>query len=301
VKLRSLCAVLSLTISTLARADFTFALLGDTPYGAGEEARFAGMLQDIDRSDVAFVVHVGDFKSGLTSCSDQVFEQRHALFEASQHAFIFIPGDNEWTDCHRLLAGGYDPLERLSALRTRFFSSANSLGKSPLKVARQSDDPAAPRYPEHMRWVFGGVQFVALNFPGGDNNSRMPQEAAERTAAALAWLRQTFADARSRNAPGVIVLMQANPFLRSGHPRRGYEALLAALAHETMTFAGSVLLGHGDTHIHRVDHPLKDPATGTAIANFTRAEVFGSPDVNWLQVRVTDSGGRAQFSIRPGR
>ena len=28
-------------------------------------------------------------------------------------ALIYTPGDNEWTDCHRLLAGAYDPLERL--------------------------------------------------------------------------------------------------------------------------------------------------------------------------------------------
>jgi hypothetical protein len=301
VNLRPLFAMLLLTAGALARADFTFALLGDTPYGAGEESQFANMLQDINRSDVAFAVHVGDFKNGLTSCSDQVFEQRHALFDASHHPFIYIPGDNEWTDCHRLFAGGYDPLERLAALRARFFSSANSLGKMPLKLLRQSDDPAAPRFPEHMRWAYGGVQFVALNFPGGDNNSRMPQEAATRTAAALTWLRQTFVEARSRNAPGVVVLMQANPFLRSGNPRRGYEALLAALAHESMNFPGSVLLGHGDTHIHRIDHPLKDPATGNAIANFTRAEVFGSPDVNWLQVRVTENGNRVQYSIRAGR
>ncbi len=301
MKLRSLIAALVLAASTLARADFTFALLGDTPYSAGEEGQFASMLQDINHSDVAFAVHVGDFKNGLTSCSDQVFEQRHALFEASQHAFIYIPGDNEWTDCHRLFAGGYDPLERLAALRTRFFSTVNSLGKTPLRLSRQSDDPAAPRFPEHMRWAYGGVQFVALNFPGGDNNSRMPQEAATRTAAALTWLRQTFADARSRNAPGIVVFMQANPFLRSGNPRRGYETLLAALAQETMQFSGSVLLGHGDTHIHRVDHPLKDPATGTASANFTRAEVFGSPDVNWLLVHVTEIGGRARYSIRAGR
>jgi len=195
MNLRAVIAVLALTFSNGAGADFTFALLGDTPYGSSEEASFADMLQEINHSDVAFVVHVGDFKSGLTSCGDAVFAQRHAMFEASRHAFIYIPGDNEWTDCHRLFAGGYDPLERLAALRTRFFNNGASLGQTPLRLSRQSDDAAAPRYPEHLRWQHEGVLFVTLNFPGGDNNSRMPQEAAERTAAALAWLQQTFAQA----------------------------------------------------------------------------------------------------------
>jgi hypothetical protein len=304
VKLRvllALFALLSLALGTPARAEFTFALLGDTPYGGGEEAAFSAMLDDINRSDVAFAVHVGDFKNGWTSCGDAVFEQRRALFDSAKHAFIYIPGDNEWTDCSRLLAGRYDPLERLSALRKRFFSGATSLGQTPLKLTRQSDDAAAPFYPEHMRWQHDGVLFVTLNFPGGDNNSGMPQESAERTAAALAWMRQGFAQARAQKAPGIVVLMQANPFLRSGNARRGYEALLAALAHETAGYSGQVLLGHGDTHIHRIDHPLRDAQSGRVLENFTRAEVFGSPDVNWLRVRVSEKGGRAVFAISTGR
>ena len=47
--------------------------------------------------------------------------------------------------------------------------------------------------------------------------------------------------------------------------------------------------------------PLKNPQTGITLANFTRAEVFGSPDVNWLRVRVIESGGATRFVITPGR
>lgn len=301
MKLHVLLSIFALAFCMSARADFTFALLGDAPYGGSEEAAFSAMLGDINRSDIAFAVHVGDFKNGWTSCSDAVFEQRRALFDSAKHAFIYIPGDNEWTDCSRLLAGRYDPLERLAALRKRFFSGGMSLGQAPLKLARQSDDAAAPFYPEHMRWQQDGILFVTLNFPGGNNNAGMPQESAERTAAALDWLRRSFAQARAQNAPGIVVLMQANPFLRSGNARRGYEPLLAALAHETAGFSGHVLLGHGDTHIHRIDHPLRDAQSGRVLENFTRAEVFGSPDVNWLRVQVRTTGGRAVFSISAGR
>ena len=34
---------------------------------------------------------------------------------------IYVPGDNEWTDCHRANNGGYDPLERLAFLRAMFY------------------------------------------------------------------------------------------------------------------------------------------------------------------------------------
>ncbi len=301
MKHRVLLAALMLLFCSGARADFSFALLGDTPYGPSEEAPFAGMLREIDREALAFVIHVGDFKNGWTSCGDPVFEQRRALFNTSQHAFIYIAGDNEWTDCHRLFAGGYNPLERLAALRRYFFSGANSLGRTPIALARQSDEANAPAYPEHFRWRHDDVWFIALNMPGGDNNARLPEESAARTAAALAWLEQSFALARAQAARGVVVLMQASPFLRSGNARRGYQALLDALARETAAFNGTVLLGHGDTHIYRVDQPLKDPRSGVVLANFTRAEVFGSPQVNWLRVRVKDTGGRLSFEISPGR
>jgi hypothetical protein len=301
MRLRVAVFALALFACSGAAADFSFALLGDTQYGVGEEIAFVDMLRDIDREELAFVVHVGDFKNGWTSCGDPVFAQRRAEFDASAHAFVYLPGDNEWTDCHRTFAGGYDPLERLAALRARFFGGVKSLGRAPLDLTRQSDNPAAPQFPEHMRWRHGSVVFVALNFPGGDNNARMPEESATRTAAALAWLQQTFAMARQQGARGIVVLTQANPFLHSGNPRRGYQTFLATLAQETSAYDGAVLFGHGDTHNYHVDQPLKDPHSGKVLANFTRAEVFGSPHVNWLRVRVVESGGRVQFEIKPGR
>ncbi len=300
-RLRAILAVVALAFSSCAAADFTFALLGDAPYSAAEETAFVDMLREIDREDIAFVVHVGDFKNGWTTCSDAVFDQRRELFNASRHAFVYIPGDNEWSDCARLLAGGYDPLERLAALRTRFFRGSTSLGQTPMALTRQSDRAGAPAYPEHMRWRRDHVMFVTLNLPGGDNNAGMPAESAARTAAALAWLQQAFAEARTEGLRGVVVLTQANPFSSSGGIRRSFAGFIAVLARETTNYAGAVLLGHGDTHIHRVDQPLKHPDNGSVLRNFTRAEVFGSPQVNWLRVRVTDDGTRSRFEVSAGR
>ena len=86
----------------------------------------------------------------------------------------------------------------------------------------------------------------------------------------------------------------------SGQPRRGFERLLGQLAHETRRFGGTVLLVHGDEHRFLVDRPLRDPQDGNPLDNFTRVEVFGSPAMNWVRVRVTQKSGRVSWEITPG-
>jgi hypothetical protein len=290
-----------LACGAAAAANFSVALLGDAPYSLDEEASFMEMLREINSEDVAFVVHVGDFKNGWTSCGDPVFAQRKEMFAASRHPLIYLPGDNEWTDCWRFLAGGYDPLERLARLREIFFSAPMSLGMQPLPLTRQSDAAAAHPYPEHVRWKHGNALFAGLNLPGGDNNlGRMPQEHAERDAAARDWLKQAFALAHRDKLGAIVVLFQANPFTESMRPRRGFAEFLDLLAHETMAFDGQVLLVHGDTHRYRVDRPLRHPDTREPLQNFTRIEVFGSPNVNWVRLQVVADGARVNFEVSPG-
>ena len=83
--------------------------------------------------------------------------------------------------------------------------------------------------------------------------------------------------------------------------RSGFSEFVDLLTSETASFDGQVLLVHGDTHRYRVDQPLRDPVTLEPLPNFTRAEVFGSPDVNWVRVRAADSNGGIKFEISPGR
>ena len=298
-----LAAIALLAGSAAAAAGFSFALIGDTPYWPDEETQFIDMLREINYEDVAFVVHIGDFKSGSSSCADTVFTQRKEMFAASRHALIYLPGDNDWTDCWRLFAGGFDPLERLARLREIFFRGPVSLGMYPLPLARQSDAGAATHpYPEHVRWLHGKVLFAGFNLPGSDNNlGRMPQEHAQRDAAARDWLKQAFALARRQKLGAVVLLIHANPLTESLRPRRGFTEFLDLLTHETAGYAGSVLLVHGDTHHYRVDQPLRHPDTRESLPNFTRIEVFGSPRVNWVRVRAVEDCERIKFEVSPGR
>jgi hypothetical protein len=284
-----------------AGTEFVFAALGDTPYTADEEARFIGMLAEINRAAPAFVVHVGDFKSGQSECSDALFRQRLEWFGYSRQPFVFVPGDNDWTDCWRPSAGGHQPLERLARLRKLFFAEPRTLGQRPIEVERQPATTAPHPYPEHARWALGRVLFVTLNVPGGDNNfTRDHAEFRARDAAARAWIRDAFRLARRQKSAGIVIMMQANPWAAAGARRRGFAPLVETLLAETREFAGEVALIHGDTHRFRVDQPLADPATQQRVPNFTRIEVFGSPTVNWVRVSVTEDGGRVTFRAEPG-
>jgi len=287
----ALCTVLS-----ASAAEFTFGALGDTPYTWFEEAHFPDLLADLSREDLAFVVHVGDFKSPRAPCSDELFRQRRQWFDLVRHPFIFVPGDNEWTDCRGVQAGGHDPLERLAKLREEFSAGGESLGQRRIRLARQ-----LPDYPEHARWRHGDVLFVTLNVPGNANNARdMPEEFRSRSASLARWLEQSFKFARAERLRAVVLFMQANPWAAPTGRYFGYRELLAALAKEALGYDGEVLLVHGDTHRFRLDSPLRDPASGAPVANFTRVEVFGSPGMNWVRIRVMENAGRIGFEVTPG-
>ena len=136
MKIWSACAVVLLCIITLTMrtsaqqtpdwgngvAPFAFALIGDVPYGASRETPFARLVAEINRdNDVDFAMHAGDIKAGSERCDDALVVHRFDLYQAFQRAFVYTPGDNEWTDCHRVNNGQYDPLERLAFLRSVFF------------------------------------------------------------------------------------------------------------------------------------------------------------------------------------
>lgn len=303
-------ALLALCASAVWAQPISFGLFGDTPYSDWERARLPEMMGNMAREDLAFVVHVGDIKSGGSVCSDAMFKDIRDLFQTSTMPLIYLPGDNEWTDCHRRSSGGYDPLERLNKLRELFFPDDHALGHGRLPLSRQSVDPAFASYRENVRWEAGGVLFVGVNLTGSDNNfhgttrSNGPvQEFVQRGAANQVWLAQSFAQARSKKLLGIMLMMQGNPRFEdfnAGRENPGYHDFLTQLRHETRRFEGQVVLVHGDTHWHRVDQPLRNPATNAVLRNFTRVETFGYPFFGWVWASVDASDPQVfRFTPRP--
>jgi hypothetical protein len=250
--------------------------MGDVPYSHTQANLLDAMIDDMNAEKLAFVVHVGDITSGTGPCGDAWLEERRKQFARFKHPFVLLPGDNEWTDCRRT---GFDPLERLAKWRQLFCFSVEGLS-----LERQKG-----KYCEHVRWVHDEVVFVGLNLPGGNNNlGDDPLEHGERMEAAYAWLDQ--AEALARRRSGLVVLMQANPFLK---PRlggaNGFDGILERLRRLGTTMPGRVLLVHGDTHRFRDDEPLP---------GLRRVEVHGAPHIRWTRARIERAGGRL-FSIEP--
>jgi hypothetical protein len=303
---------------------FAFGLWGDMPYARNrDDPKIPALLDDMngDRS-LAFTVFDGDLKDGSTPCTDDQYTAAVERFDRLSAPAVYVPGDNEWTDCHRKAAGGYDNLERLAHLRRTMFAGEMSFGRRRMRLTHQG----APgrEYSENTRWSFGGVVFVGLDIPGSNNNTVSSEaecsDGSVRTAADCAadnaeyearnkadidWLRRSLAAARTQRARGVVVVIQADPGFdlpetaaneRNLPAYDGYTGFLAALVEETRAFRGQVVLVHGDTHYFKLDQPLVDQAH--LLANFTRLETFGSPNVDWVRVRV-DPGSRGLFTFQP--
>jgi hypothetical protein len=269
---------------------FEIALIGDAPYSAIEERQYPNVIADINRSKAAFVIHDGDIQSSATPCTDELVKERRSLYQTFRIPFVFVPGDNEWTDCHRT---GSDPLVRLARLRELMFATDFSLGQRVLKLERQSQSPKYATYRENVRWGYGPVLFVGLHLVGSNNNlgrtAQMDQEFKARNQANLDWLRSSFALARQQNRSGIMLIMQANPgFELPREQRTGFNDFLDALQPEVSQFAKPVVLVHGDSHYFRIDKPLVD-ASKKRVMNFTRVETFGPPDMHWVRATVDPS------------
>ena len=291
-------SITSFSILTYAQSSgdkpFEFALIGDLPYSAEQEAKFPNLIAEINRSPAAFVVHDGDIKSGSSVCDDATFVSRQQLFNKFEMPFILVYGDNEWTDCHRSNNSSYNnPIERLAKLREIFSKGTQSLGKRTLTLTRQSENPQFAKYRENVRWTYNGMVFFAINMPGSNNNfGRTPeqdQEYADRNSANLAWIKECFTLAKRSNSKGIMLVAQANPGFeldRTDKRITGYNDFITTLETETRSFPGQVVFVHGDTHYFRIDKPLPrftDETQLPRLKNFTRVETFGSPNVHWLR------------------
>ena len=280
-------------------APFSFAVIGDVPYGPPEE--LSALASRLNRQPIAFTLHLGDIKTGTSRCSDDVFLRVRAQFSEFDKPLVYTPGDNEWTDCHRYLAGSYDPLERLEKIRSLFFATAESHGKEKLALQSQRGDPQHGRHAENLRWFRDKLSFATLHLVGSNNNWQpdLPSvsEFAAREEANLAWLRETFAAGKARNDVAVVLAMQADTFFATPSAESGFTRWLQALADEAVRWGKPVLLLQGDSHRYRVDHPLHD-AHGKPVPNLLRVVVPGDRNPDAVLVEFDPSRPTQPFRIR---
>ena len=300
-----------------------FGLVGDTGYSRTEEQQFERVIAALNASELAFVIHVGDFQNdprpynrtpdrSSMPCVAASYTRVLASFQRVRHPFVLTPGDNDWTDCHHLAAEKIDPLAALTGVRATFYPSGKSLGQRTIAVESQAADPTHAKFVENLRWSLGGVTFATAHVVGSnDNLGRTPDmdaEHHERKAANLAWIKAAFARARADNSRGLVLMVQANPGFENYWPPAAkgryfgpfvgrasappvpagaaFGDYVTLLTEELETYDRPVAFLHGDTHLFRIDKPLYSKRTNRVFENFTRVETFGSPDMHWVRVSV---------------
>ena len=317
-------ALLALSLSCAQAQTFSFGLWGDMPYQkAGDDLKIPALLKSINQSEIAFSIYDGDIKDGSSKCTDDIYASALTMFSQLKKPVVYVPGDNEWTDCHRLNNGGYDGLERLAYLRKTMFTTLNSLGKRQMPLVHQA--PPGEKYVENTRFSHRGIVFATLNIPGSNNNKVLDQkdcthksartaaqcdasnaEYLERDAANVSWMQDAFKTARAQKARGLVLVFQADPGFdlpetedkdESQAPGvSGYRNFINSVVLETEQFPGQVLLVHGDTHFFKMDKPLYSPTK--LLANLTRLQTFGSPLIHWVRVTV-DAKNANVFTVQP--
>lgn len=293
---------------------FDFVALGDMPYGPDlmTGPAYRRLIDQINGEQPVFSIHVGDIKDGVTPCTDELFARQHDHFQRFDGPVVLTPGDNDWSDSHRT---GQDPLERLQALRRRFYPSDSatrsdqSLGRRPMAVESQSRVmPVFERYRENLRWWHGPVLFTTFHTIGQNNNldARSPALRGEylaRESANAAWIRASFALARERGAKALVFATHADMLRRvdSRQPLRLRSGFGTSIGNTLVPLAATsglpVLLVHGDTHEYITDQPFVD-RQGRPIANLWRLEVFGEPREHAVKVRV-DPASATPFGYTP--
>ena len=294
--LTSLAICLFFTVYSHAER-FTFVALGDTAYDeARDQPIYEALIETINQSKPAFTIHVGDVW-GLNHCGNAEIQEVAETFKRFDHSLVYVPGDNEWTDCHFRLAGAFDPAERLARLRKVFFSEPVSLGARPMPLISQGRISPYATYTENVRWQKHRVLFFTMNVPGSGNGYRYDDskallEAQERNAANVAWLRDSFRIARDNAYKGVVIAVHAEMF-RGGSAQESFRGPHGIIVREIQIaserYGGPVLLVHGDSHEFIVDRPFIESQGELELpryANITRLEVFGAAEVRAVRVSV---------------
>jgi len=232
-------------------------------------ASFPGYIDRINKDpDVRLVDHLGDIKNGSSDCTDEYFATIRADFDRFADPLVYTPGDNEWTDCHRVNAR--NPLERLAKVRRTFFTHPHhSLGRA-VRLHTQTHLGV----PENVRYARAGVGFATLHVVGS-NNDLMPwtglgntaptraqiREERSRMAATLLNMHRAFRAAKTHHRRAVVLMQQADMFDPTVVDPRpsdysAFRPLVRALIREANAYDGPVYLFNGDSHRFNQDRPV---------------------------------------------
>lgn len=298
------------TIESMNSHDLDFTIFaGDTKNGSSEctDQAIGGDVIDIfNRLDAPTLYSLGD--NEWTDCH----RANNGAFDPLERlSFLRATFFNKYTSqgLHPIRVERQGPLGQAYSENSRFvkdrveFVALHIPGSNNNLVATESECTKKTGRP--------GRQWDSVNNVPLAECAAATAEYQARNIANIQWLRDSFAKARARHYAGILIVIQADvyfpfelsdagyreSFLPSLDAKNGYTDFFNALIEETHNFDGQVLLVHGDSHYFTVDKAMVD-ADGQITRNFTRVEVFGSNDNNWIEMTV-DPRSENVFSFEP--
>ncbi len=264
-----------------------FAVIGDMPYSDSQhallEAPDGAIAAAIREYNPPVLIHLGDFKKGRATCTNELFKARYKqIHHLNPFKIVYTPGDNDWTDCDRFgMSTRYDELERLDFLRHLFFH------KDELQLTR--DIPNLIRqqgFIENAMWEINGLLFATLHIPGTNNGrkeiyrsdlNKALGEADYRDQSNEKWLHKLFKSAQSAQA--IVIALHADIYY-TGFTKPacstinrtdcdGYKNIRDLIAKKTRKIDKPVLVIHGDTSAYCLHQPY------TSIPNLWRLNAAG--------------------------
>ncbi|HSF16394.1 MAG TPA: Calx-beta domain-containing protein [Vicinamibacteria bacterium] len=236
----------------------TFSVIGDVPYSVSEKADFQSHMDNHNLfSPSEFLVHLGDIKSGSTSCVESWYSDMANSMKTLAVPGFIVPGDNEWVDCSNPNQGWAFWVTHLLRLEQNF------CGTPVVEVQTVRT--------ENFAFMKSGVLFVGINKVSGGLSS---QEKTARLQDDADWVTQQF-QTHGGAVRAAVVFSQADPM------DSPFESQFRAASSQ---FGKQVLFVHGDGHSWIEDHPFPEP-------NILRVQVErGDLNAPPVQVTVTASG-----------
>lgn len=236
-----------------------FSAMGDVPYSSSEAPTLQRQIRDHNRFSAAeFMVHIGDIKSGTSSCSESVYRNVAGWLRPLAVPTYILPGDNETTDCS-------SPSQAWTYW-TRYFTDFEAGYCGAPVTAHQSVRR------ENLAFITKGVLCVGIDMPSPPAsinqtvwNAMLLQDAD--------WVTQQFADHRSEVRAAVV-------FSQDGPGDSKQNVFFTRFRAAAAAFGKPVLLLHGDDHSWKNDHPFAE-------ANIERICLNNGGDEDPVQVTVT--------------
>jgi hypothetical protein len=195
----------------------TIVVLADTPYSSKETEMLQGpngiLYQLINKAKPSVVMHLGDFKSGSKSCTDDLLKAHKTLFnQVYPGKTIYTPGDNDWTDCDRnTLSQRFDELNRLDFLIKLMYQTPPLLDKDLTSIKAQSEQV------ENKLWINDRLAVSTIHLVGTSNGRAHIEKSSlelalktvdKRDKLNLAWLNKI--EEKAEDYDALIIGFQAD-------------------------------------------------------------------------------------------